>query len=154
MIVARVILLQINHISVSVSEEFVEKKINKLFVVHFRNHCRKCGGSNVGFAESFSKHFSVEIEILILVLLVVQPDLLFDPSDLGTGLEQLLAEFVVALVPFGDGHRCPSQHGQYTLPRAPWHVLWPVWSTVHPSYIDRTYDCPQWCIIRDLKRSV
>jgi len=41
---------------------------------------------------------------LILVLLIVQPDLLLNPSDLGTRLEQLLTEFVVALVAFGDGH--------------------------------------------------
>jgi len=36
-IVTRVILLQINHISISVGEEFVEEKINKL-TIFFRKH--------------------------------------------------------------------------------------------------------------------
>ena len=52
MIVARVILLQINHISVNVLDQFAEKKVNKLSVFLSNHHCRKSGGLNVGNADS------------------------------------------------------------------------------------------------------
>jgi len=37
-IITGIRIVQINHISISMSEEFAEKKVNKLFVVHFRKH--------------------------------------------------------------------------------------------------------------------
>jgi hypothetical protein len=38
MVITGIIVLQINHISICVLEEFAEKKVNKLLVRHFRKH--------------------------------------------------------------------------------------------------------------------
>jgi len=51
-----------------------------------------------------AEHFLIQIEILVLILFIGQPDLLFDPGNLCPCLKQTLTQFVEFLVSFCDCH--------------------------------------------------
>ena len=102
MIITTIRVMKINHISVSMSEEFAKQKVNKFFISHFRKHCGKCGGLNVGFAESPANVSLIGIDTV-----------LFTTALIGNSLEHLnvhvlnlfqdgLAEFAEFGVVHGD----------------------------------------------------
>jgi len=61
MVITTIRVVKVKHISVNMLDQFVEKKVNKLSVFLSNHHCRKCGGLNVGNADSASTRHRVAV---------------------------------------------------------------------------------------------
>jgi len=94
-IITTIRVMKINHISISVSDQFAEQEINKL-KIFFRKHCGKSGGLNVGFAELPANVGLIGIDTVF-----------FTTALIGNALEQLnvhvLNLFQNVLTKFVDG---------------------------------------------------
>ena len=69
------------------------------------------GQAAAGLVLISAEHFFIQIKVLVLIPFIGQPDLLFNPGNLLSCLNQTLTKIVEFLITFCDGHLYQSSRG-------------------------------------------